>query len=175
MCIRNGGKARKINMPYKDPEKKKANMRKWWAENTEHIREYCLENRERIASNHQQWRIKNKAKRAADMRAWRTIPANRIASNLRSRIANVLQGRTKFFKLTEVVGCSLEDLRAKIEALFLPGMSWGNYGAWEIDHKQPCAGFDLSDPAQQQECFHFSNLQPLWKITNRIKGDRYVV
>lgn len=162
-------------MPYKDPAKKKARMQKWWAENREHIKQYRVETRERRAVLHRAWRVANLQKRAVDMAAWRERPENRIASNLRSRIANVLSGRTKFFKLVKAVGCPLTELRDRLSALFLPGMTWENYGTWEIDHVRPCASFDLSDPAQQQECFHFSNLRPLWKVDNRQKGDRYVL
>lgn len=53
-------------------------------------------------------------------------------------------------------------------------MTWENHGmrGWHIDHKRPCSSFDLSDPAQQCACFHFSNLQPLWATENLRKGDR---
>jgi hypothetical protein len=40
----------------------------------------------------------------------------------------------------------------------------------DIDHIKPCAAFDLTDPAQQKECFHFSNLQLLWAEDNLSKG-----
>ena len=51
--------------------------------------------------------------------------------------------------------------------------SWDNYGAWHIDHRRPCASFDLSDLNEQRKCFHFSNLQPLWAIDNIHKGNKY--
>lgn len=162
-------------MPYKDPKKKKANMRRWWKENAEHIREYRAETKEHRSAVHRAWRLKNKDKRAEDMRVWREVPENRVASNLRSRIANVLSGRTKFFKLKEVVGCSLKELKAYLTALFLPGMSWQNYGDWEIDHIKPCVSFDFSKPKEQRACFHFSNLRPLWRADNRVKGSRHVL
>jgi hypothetical protein len=73
-----------------------------------------------------------------------------------------------------LLGCSLDELRAHLEAQFSDGMGWGNYGEWHIDHIKPCARFDLTDPAQQQVCFHWSNLQPLWAADNIRKGARLV-
>lgn len=51
-------------------------------------------------------------------------------------------------------------------------MSWDNYGfsGWHIDHILPLASFDLTDPAQQSECFNFKNLRPLWAKDNLSKG-----
>jgi len=68
-----------------------------------------------------------------------------------------------------LVGCSPTELKAHIEALFQPGMSWENYGrgGWEIDHIKACAGFDLTDSDQCRACFHYSNLRPLWFKDNQ--------
>lgn len=68
----------------------------------------------------------------------------------------------------KLLGCSLSELRQHLEKQFQPGMQWSNYGfyGWHIDHIRPLSKFDLSDPAQQQEAFHFSNLQPLWAKEN---------
>ena len=54
-------------------------------------------------------------------------------------------------------------------------MNWSNYGknGWVIDHIRPCASFDLGKETQQYECFHYTNLQPLWYIDNIKKGDKY--
>ena len=46
-------------------------------------------------------------------------------------------------------------------------MDWTNI---EIDHIRPCYAFDLTDPKQQKKCFHYSNLQPLFKDDNRRKN-----
>ena len=59
-----------------------------------------------------------------------------------------------------------------LESLFVPGMTWDNQGEWHIDHVIPCAAFDLTDPAQQSECFHYTNLQPLWAVDNLKKAAR---
>jgi hypothetical protein len=73
--------------------------------------------------------------------------------------------------LRSLIGCSKSGLVARIEAQFIPGMSWENYGrgGWEIDHIKPCASFDLTDPAQQAACFHFTNLRPRWASDNRTR------
>lgn len=45
-------------------------------------------------------------------------------------------------------------------------MTWDNHGRiWEIDHIKGCCNFDLLNQDEQKECFHYSNLQPLFKTT----------
>lgn len=47
-------------------------------------------------------------------------------------------------------------------------MTWENYGVlWEVGHRKPCVAFDLTDEAQQRECFHYSNLLPQLVSENR--------
>ena len=53
-------------------------------------------------------------------------------------------------------------------------MTWDNQGEWHIDHILPCVAFDLEDPMEQQACFHYRNLQALWKVDNQKKGSRYI-
>jgi len=57
-----------------------------------------------------------------------------------------------------------------MEGLFKPGMTWENYGEWQVDHKIPCVNFDLAKESEQYRCFHYSNLQPLWAEDNLRKG-----
>ena len=68
-----------------------------------------------------------------------------------------------------LLGCSPAQYRAYIQDRFLPGMTWENYGKWEIYQIKPMRGFDLTDPHQQEKCFHYTNTQPLWEIDNRRK------
>jgi hypothetical protein len=69
----------------------------------------------------------------------------------------------------ELVGCTVLELMAHLESLFLPGMTWENRSQWEVDHIKPCASFDFKDPEQQKSCFHYTNLRPLWTADNRKK------
>jgi len=53
-------------------------------------------------------------------------------------------------------------------------MTWENHGfdGWHVDHIKPCTSFDLTDLEQQKQCFHYTNLQPLWKKENFEKRDK---
>lgn len=97
----------------------------------------------------------------------------RSAGRIRSAIKR--NGGIKGGRTMELIGCTVQELRAHLESKFKPGMSWDNYGAWQIDHIIPCAEFDLRSEFQQLQCFHFSNLQPLWKLENIKKKDKLTV
>lgn len=104
-----------------------------------------------------------------------TNPDFRIAVCFRDRVRDALKnGYKKAYRSKELLGCSWEHLRTWLTFWFQPGMSWSNYGSvWHVDHRRPCASFNLSDPRQQKECFHFSNLQPLFAGDNLRKGDKW--
>lgn len=71
------------------------------------------------------------------------------------------------------LGISPLEIRSYIESLWLPSMSWDNYGRgsgrWNIDHIIPCNQFDLSKEENRKICFNYKNLQPLWSIDNQKK------
>ena len=98
-----------------------------------------------------------------------------LASTLRSSVRYALRGRKKSACSLSLIGCTIEELKAHLEKQFKPGMSWVNHSVkgWHIDHIRPCASFDLTDPEQQKQCFHYTNLQPLWAGENYSKGDTY--
>lgn len=106
---------------------------------------------------------------------YREDPVFRLVKNLRRRVglALVSQSTTKDETTLKLVGCTLEHLVRHLESRFKDGQCWENYGEWHVDHIRPCASFDLSDPMQRKECFHWSNLQPLWGDENLTKRDRW--
>ena len=61
----------------------------------------------------------------------------------------------------DMLGYSALDLKHHIENQFIEGMSWNNYGEWEIDHIRPLCTFD-SD-ALPSVVNALSNLRPLWE------------
>ena len=98
----------------------------------------------------------------------------KIAVNLRNRINLALYGKNKSASTQKLIGCTITELFDYLQAQFAEGMTWENHGrnGWHIDHIRPCASFDLSDPEQQRQCFHYSNLQPLWAADNLSKGSK---
>ena len=102
---------------------------------------------------------------------------NKLGELLRVRLYTALkvQGIKKNNSTMELIGCSKEELIQHLESQFKDGMCWQNWSlnGWHIDHIRPVSSFDLSDPAQVKECFHFSNLQPLWAIENLKKSDSW--
>jgi len=113
------------------------------------------------------------AKRALQRK---TIPHVKIRDNLslRMRLALKEQNLTKRNTTAKLVGCSIKFLIKHLEKQFKPGMTWQNHGrfGWHIDHIKACSTFDLSDPAQQKECFNYKNLQPLWAKENILKSNK---
>lgn len=98
-------------------------------------------------------------------------PSKRIRNAMSARMWAALKGG-KDFALFSRLGYSLQDLIAHLEARFSEGMSWENYGQWHVDHKRPCASFDLTQEDQFAECWALDNLQPLWAEANVRKGAR---
>lgn len=124
-----------------------------------------------------QWQLDNK-ERINDLTAIRrqTDLNFKIKCNLRTRVSMAirLNNAIKQSSLDEYLGCSIEYFKHYIEELFDENMSWDNYGkyGWHIDHIIPCDAFDLTTIEQQKECFHYTNLQPLWWQDNLRKGNR---
>ena len=134
-------------------------------ENRESVRKYYFKNKERLS--------KNNTRNARERR--RTNPSFRILDNLRSRMLHALKGKNKSASTMNLLGVkNIEIVWQRLESLFQDGMTRENHGMWHIDHIKPCSSFDLSDPRQQRECFHYTNLQPLWALDNIRKKDKII-
>jgi len=116
------------------------------------------------------------AKNAAAGRKHKKTNLNaRLATNLRSRINMALKGNAKSGSAVRDLGCAIAELKAYLEAKFLPGMTWTNWSktGWHIDHIRPLASFDLTDREQFLVACHYTNLQPLWAEDNMKKSDKW--
>jgi hypothetical protein len=99
-------------------------------------------------------------------------PIFRIRHVLRNRLYCAIKREVKTGSAIRDLGCSIQELKLRLESLFKPGMSWDNYGRWHIDHIKSLDSFDLTDINQVRIACHYSNLQPLWAEDNLRKGPR---
>jgi hypothetical protein len=109
----------------------------------------------------------------------RTDPAFKLADNLRRNLRQCIHRHSgsKAAPTLDLLGCSMAEFKAYVEARWQPGMSWANWGrhrdCWQLDHIRPVASFNLHDAAQLRACFHHTNYQPLWALDNAAKGARH--
>lgn len=73
------------------------------------------------------------------------------------------KGLAKKDKTQKLIGCGMDYFIKYISLRFSDGMTFDNYGEWHIDHIIPCSKFDLTNDSDIKKCFHFTNLQPIWK------------
>ena len=93
----------------------------------------------------------------------------RSARNLCSRIARVYGVRKKFRKQAHL-GCTIPHARDHIEKQFKKGMTWENYGEWNIDHIIPLCAFDLTRENELMQACNWRNLRPMWAEDNLAKS-----
>lgn len=160
----------------------KENTAEWRKNNLEKSKasvKRCYDkNKGKYRETQKRWEQKNKKrvrryKVSHISKKYKTNLGFRLIFNLRQRIRHVLFKNSKFAPSLELIGCGSDKLKSHLESKFQEGMTWENYGRWHIDHIRPCASFDLSKEDQQQLCFHYTNLQPLWAADNIKKSDKW--
>ena len=104
-------------------------------------------------------------------------PIFRLLLVCRSRITSALKSHHKSARTEQLVGCTMKELKEYFFSLFAPDMTMAHFmrGEIHVDHIRPCSSFDLSDPEQQKQCFHYTNLQPLWAKDNLRKSDKIML
>lgn len=159
------------------------------------IKQYELENREKILQGKRDYYYRNREKIKNQINLYqknnRTIVNIRVRNyyknvlskdifyKIRAILRNRVQFIVKYYKgkkpssALKMLGCNLEQFREHLQSNFLPGMTWSNYGKWHIDHIKPLACFNLKEEEQVKACCHYTNLQPLWASDNIKKGKKY--
>lgn len=95
----------------------------------------------------------------------------RKASRLRCDVNEILRTGNANVSRQRWLGCDGQRLRQHLEQQFAPGMTWENYGQWQVDHCKPLGLAANLDELLQLG--HYTNLQPLWAQDNIIKGKKY--
>lgn len=170
----------------------KARSLKWRADNPEKYRQqvdrFRDKIRERSAQRHRErpeyhkaWRDANRQRvreqqRIANQKI-RSKPYRRLCDAVAANLNNsIRKGSRQGRKTFDLLGYSRDDLMARLESQFQPGMSWGNYGVggWHIDHIVPVTAFNFDSPdhVDFRRCWALSNLQPMWEAENISKGNR---
>lgn len=169
--LNNLDKIKLTNKNYYENNKEKINKKKkqYYLNNLDKIKKYYKKyvylNKDKINKYKNEWKL-NKIK---------NNPTYKIKDNLRHRIYMALKGTVKSKRTIDLLGTSIDNLWNHLEKTFKPGMTKNNYGKiWHVDHKIPCASFDLTKPEEQAKCFHYTNLQALWAHENLSKGDKFV-
>jgi len=148
------------------------------------MKEYYYQHREQQLAANKRWHEEHREERRAYNRRWREEhreevrawtnqyrqknPVQRVRRSVSQGMRQALQERKNGRHWESLVGYTLDDLIKHLESLFLPGMTWENYGEWHIDHIRPVSSFSfesVEDP-EFKKCFALYNLQPLWAKEN---------
>lgn len=137
------------NWKQRNLEKVKEDNKRWRKNNWARVLELNRESKKRCIEWHRIY--------------WRNYRLlNPILVNTRSQISNVVRNNKKGSKYTEILGCSVDNLRQ-----WLSYQLKSNYNLdslpegekWHLDHFIPCHSFDLRNEENRQKCFNWKNLQ----------------
>jgi hypothetical protein len=152
---------------YKKNNKDKINeyKRNHRASNSEAYKERYVNNQENIRNRYREWW---KSKYYSDeLFRFKNNTRNLISRSFKRSCLNT---HTKPFKTEELLGCTIMEFRSHIEALFVEGMSFDNYGKWHFDHIIPISLANSMEDVIRLS--HYTNFQPLWAIDNLRKSNK---
>jgi len=170
-------------------EKRKEYNKQWRANNLDYGKQWRINNPDKykilyIISNSKKTKeqiiLDNKLSQSYKVEwtktKYKNNPKYKLSQILRIRLLDALKNKAnKINSALSLLGCSVEECKQHLETQFKPEMNWDNHGkVWEIDHIKPCDSFDLTDIEQQKQCFHYTNLQPLFKTSELAKSFGYI-
>jgi len=148
--LRNKDKVSEYNKKYK--EKNKTII-------SEYNKNYNIQNREAIQKRQTKT---HQIRRLTDL-------SFKLAHNCRNKMRKYLSGSLRSFKL---IDCSADFLKDWLIFNFDENMTLENYGSyWHMDHVIPCSLFDLTKSEDLNNCFKWTNIQPLESKLNIIKNN----
>jgi hypothetical protein len=157
-------------------------LKKYRSENKEKFKEYYNNSKETRKKYYEENKEKIKDKRNEYSRNYlkkrKSVDSLfKLSCNIRTIISICIKKKNRKFiknsKTTDILGCSFEELKSRIESNFEYWMTWDNHGlyngelnyGWDIDHIIP-----LSSATTEEDIIklnHFSNLRPLCSKVNR--------
>lgn len=154
-------KRKKAEEYQRNKDRYKATAAAWRKQNPDWAKNHRKENPDRIRARARAYATKKFLKN----------PALKAAASMRSRVWSLL--KAKDVMKIKSLGLRSDVLKAHLEALFQPGMTWENYGpVWHVDHIVPCSSFDFTKEGELEKCFAMENLQPLWSEVNLRKHNK---
>jgi len=171
-CISNQAR----NNRESNQEREKNRYKKYYQEHKEEKARYQKSKIEQLREYNRNYYHKNNIKESVNNR-FKNNPELRIKRIFRSRLVDVVKGKSKTSAILEYLGCSYSFLIQYLESKFQEGMTWDNYGnpngdhsdCWHIDHIIPVSSMG-TDENSLRIIWHYSNLQPLWSKDNLSKG-----
>jgi hypothetical protein len=125
---------------------------------------------------------KNPENRAKRKKAWVKNSIEALKNNPQRKAAADIRSKNKYIiKHIETVsdevvmnalGIGRKGFKVHIEKNFEPGMTWQNHGAWHQEHDKALSKFDLLDPEQVKIANHYTNIKPVWGLTNYQKYNK---
>jgi hypothetical protein len=166
----------------KNPAKQRTLTLSWQRKNRDRINKQY---RDRYAANPELYRAKLKAKRErmgekyrAQIKRSRTKTRSTTEGMLYHRMSqsvrSALLGSKRKCKWENLLGYSVEELKAHLESQFTEEMTWDKFfgGGIHIDHVIPRMNFNYISPndLQFKQCWALSNLRPIWPKENSVSG-----
>jgi hypothetical protein len=166
----------------KNPAKQRTLTLAWQRKNRDRINKQY---RDRYAANPELYRTKLKAKRQRMSEKYRA-QIKRARTKMRSTsegmlyhrmsqsIREALRGAKRRCKWEDLLGYSVDELKAHLESQFTEGMTWDKFfgGGIHIDHIIPRMNFNYTSPndLQFKQCWALLNLRPIWPKENSVSG-----
>ena len=98
-------------------------------------------------------------------------PIFRIKKNIRNRIIKFMKGKHLSQRTFNIIGLNYNEFKSYIENQFTEGMSWENYGKWDIDHIIPLYTTKIEEEIIKLN--HYTNLRPYWHNENIKRNRKY--
>lgn len=140
---------------------------------------YANDNKGKIKKYQRKYYLENIdliKKRATESRRKRVAedPALRLNLSMGANIRHSLKSNKNGRHWETFVDYTQKKLRDHLKSQFKDGMTWENYGKWNIDHKIPISIFNINGVKSKgfKKCWALGNLQPLWANDNFVKGNK---